>query len=167
MPDVTQTSSGRDGDFTVADLREFVTSANTFGLPDTTTVVCTANGSPRDNLSSLATRSPLSGTDEDTAITALSERGAANAPGAVERTHIDQPATGRVVEWKHWLRPTSARTLTLGDVRALLNRVAELGVPEDIYVMRALFVGRGNKYLVYRISAQAGTVAVAVAGGAE
>jgi hypothetical protein len=44
--------------------------------------------------------------------------------------------------------------LTLGDVRALLSRVDELGLPTENYAIRAAPVGRSWRGHVYSISAE-------------
>lgn len=51
-------------------------------------------------------------------------------------------------------RRLSAHVLTLGDIRALLARANELGVPTEKYAVRVLPVDRSWRGHVYNISVE-------------
>lgn len=71
-----------------------------------------------------------------------------------KRTIVTQKSTGPEAEWRRWGRRLSARVLTLGDVRALIARANELGLPTSGYAVHATPVDRSWQGHVYSISVE-------------
>ncbi|MEU4675037.1 hypothetical protein AB0F91_45630 [Amycolatopsis sp. NPDC023774] len=76
-------------------------------------------------------------------------------PGAIAdpatRIEIKQESTGPVVTYRRWFRREAVRTLILGDVRTLLARVYEMGLPVHQYEIAALR-SSGSQQRVHFIS---------------
>jgi hypothetical protein len=134
-------------------LREFVDSATALGIPDDTEVVCnTAYWSGA--VVSLRTVVRDNDAEASTAPTVSADTGTSVGAGTSEkRTIVSQDSTGPRVQWRRWGRTYSAPTLTLGDVRTLIARVDELGLPADRYVVRGVKVAWSYGQHVYSISA--------------
>lgn len=118
-------------------LRQFVDSATTLGIPDDTEVWCNTTWG-EGNVVRLQTRVRDRAVDrspDDTESTSAAN-GATGAGTSEKRTIVSQDSTGPRQQWRRWGRTISAPTLTLGDVRALITRVDELGLPTETYVVR-------------------------------
>jgi hypothetical protein len=138
-------------------LREFVDSATALGIPDHTEVWCNTSWWT-GNVVRLRTRVR----DEDAAPPPADAMptGTVNGPGEAgdgaseKRTIVSQDSTGPRQQWRRWGRTISAPTLTLGDVRTLIARVDELGLPAEKYVVRGAKVARTYGQHVSSISAE-------------
>lgn len=146
-----------DGPFEFARLREFVDSATTLDLPEHTEVRCMTIG--RGGVFILATEHfPVSDEDADGAPSpapaGVSPSGGDTAVDSGKDTIISQDSTGPFVTWRRWWgRKIVARKLTLGDVRTLVERADQLGLPTERYIVRALRV-RGSQEYVHSVSAE-------------
>jgi hypothetical protein len=136
------------------ELREFVDSATALSFPDTTPVRCFVGWDGKVKRLETVVEDARD-TDGDRSPASPPEN--SNAPSrsdAEKRTSVTQKPTGPEVEWRRWGRRLTARVLTLGDVRALIARANELGLPTYQYAVRALPVDRSWRGHVYSISVE-------------
>jgi hypothetical protein len=136
------------------ELREFVDSATALNFPDTTPVRCFAawDGKVKRLETVVEVARDTDGDGPPTSSPVNS--GEAGRGDSEKRTIVTQKPTGPEVEWRRWGRRLSARVLTLGDVRALIARADELGLPAEKYAVHALPVDRSWRGHVYSISVE-------------
>jgi hypothetical protein len=142
-------------------LREFVDSAESLSMPDDTTVHCrtTWTGAVAlletdvDDASALLSEN-VTESAEPALVRTQSEPAAPKGEPTDKRTIVTQDSTGPRVSWRRWGRDHSARRLLLRDLRALIDRVDELGLPTEDYVVRAMQVSRSFKLHVHSVSAE-------------
>ena len=136
-------------------LREFVDSATALGIPDDTEVACnTWFGNVvrlRTNVRDDATDRPPA---DPVSVSTANGIGASAAGTSEKRTSVSQDSTGPVHHWRRWGRTVSVPTLTLGDVRTLIERVDELGLPTEKYVVRGVKAAWTYGQHVHSISAE-------------
>lgn len=136
------------------ELREFVDSATALNFPDTTPVRCFAAWDGKvKRLETVVEDARDTDSDGSPASPPANSSGASHSDSE-KRTSVTQKPTGPGVEWRRWGRRLSARVLTLGDVRALIARANELGLPTEKYAVRALPVDRSWRGHVYSISVE-------------
>lgn len=136
------------------ELREFVGSATTLNFPDTTPVRCFAGRDGHVTRLETVVEDVRDTDGDDSAASLPVSSGEASRSDSEKRTSVRQKSTGPEVEWRRWGRRLSARLLTLGDVRALIARANELGLPTESYAVRALPVDRSWRGHVYSISVE-------------
>jgi hypothetical protein len=134
------------------ELREFVDSATALNFPDTTPIRCFAGWDGKVKRLETVVEDTHD-TDSSPASSPANSREASRSDSE-KRTSITQKPTGPEVEWRRWGRRLSARVLTLGDVRALITRANELGLPTEKYAVHANSVDRSWRGHVYRISVE-------------
>lgn len=124
------------------DLRDFVDSATALSFPDTTPVRCFVgwDGNVK-HLETVVEETPDADSDGSPSSPPANSSGASRSDSE-KRTIVTQKSTGPEVEWRRWGRRLSARVLTLGDVRALIARANELGLPTSGYAVHATPVDR-------------------------
>lgn len=136
------------------ELREFVDSATALNFPDTTPIRCLAGWDSKvKRLETVVEDTGDTGSDSSPASPPANS-GEASHRDSEKRTSITQKPTGPEVEWRRWGRRLSARVLTLGDVRALITRANELGLPVDKYAVHANSVDHSWRGHVYGISVE-------------
>lgn len=133
--------------FTVGDLHRFVDQANRGGLPDETPVRCVLHAD-----GSVAGLNALSTEHHTTVFPRVTP--ADGTPGPRGQSVIRQTGTGRPVHYRRWFRTLSLNQLVLRDVRALLSRVYEAGVPTDQYEITAMTTPGNGRHLVRGITAR-------------
>lgn len=132
-------------------LREFVDSATALGMPDHTEVICTTTRTGAVYQLRTVVRDKAAEAPPVTVPPPSLRNGdRAGAGTSDKRTIMSQDSTGPRVQWRRWGRTFSAPTLTLGDVRTLIARVDELGLPAEQYVVRGLKVAWSYGQNVYR-----------------
>lgn len=136
------------------ELREFVDSATALNFPDTTPVRCFAGWDGNVKRLETVVEDARDTDSDDSSASPLVNSGAASRSDAEKRTSVSQKPTGPEVEWRRWGRRLSAHVLTLGDVRALVARANDLGLPTEKYAVHATSVDRSWRGHVYRISVQ-------------
>lgn len=121
-------------------LREFVAAADALKLSDRTEVFCHVSrwSGAVISLRTLTTKEETA--DDEPAVTPTPSSA---APPSAMRTIVVQDATGPEMVGRHWGRRYSARVLTLGDVRALIARVDEIGMRTDSYTADGYLHGVG------------------------
>ncbi|MGQ0773497.1 MAG: hypothetical protein ACT4NY_03615 [Pseudonocardiales bacterium] len=151
---VTQARRGDRTIFHFNELRDFVNSATALNFPDTTPVRCFAgwDGNVK-RLETVVEDTRETGSDDSSASPPANSSGASRSDSE-KRTSVTQKPTGPEVEWRRWGRRLSAHVLTLGDVRALIARANELGLPTSGYAVHATPVDRSWRGHVYRISVE-------------
>lgn len=136
------------------ELSEFVDSATALHFPDTTPVRCFAGWDGKVKRLETVVEDARDTDSDDSPASPPANLGEASPSDAEKRTSVTQKPTGPEVEWRRWGRRLSARVLTLGDVRELIARANELGLPTYQYAVRALPVDRSWRGHVYNISVE-------------
>ena len=136
------------------ELSEFVDSATALHFPDTTPVRCFAGWDGKVKRLETVVEDARDTASDDSPASPPANSGEASPSDTEKRTSVTQKPTGPEVEWRRWGRRLSARVLTLGDVRALIARANELGLPTYQYAVRALPVDRSWRGHVYNISVE-------------
>lgn len=118
-------------------LREFIESANALGMPDDIELWCLSDR--YGHVRSLRTLTHHAGSADGDRLGAPEKPAQTSAPlpaGVVESVMVRQRPTGPTRQHRWWWRrlirrSVSGSRLTLGDVRALVARVDELGLPTE------------------------------------
>lgn len=158
---VSQKKSDNRSTFEFKYLREFVDSAESLSMSPDTTVHCrtTWSGAVAQLETDVDDASVL--LNEKVSDPSESVQGGARSEPLVQagastdkRIIVKQDSTGPRVVWRRWRRDYFARRLLLRDLRALIDRVDQLGLPTDRYVVRAVQVSRSWKLHVHSVSAE-------------
>lgn len=136
LPKISQQVADGADEFTVADLVEFISSANALGLPDTTVFYCLRW--KRNSIFCFWTTT-FAWDDAQPSLEPMPVP-PVTTDRRTTRVEVGQAATGPWASTWRWFRIRRARELLLGDLRTLLSRVAELGLAADRYVLHAQWV---------------------------